>query len=151
MKLPRRGLASGEGGATAVEFSLVVPVVLLLVLATFDFARAVNAYVVVSNASREGARYAVVHPGARPGDIATAVASRAVPLAPSLLTVNAWYYDGSTFQPWPIGGVTATADGFPVRVEVSYPWAAATTLVGGFFSAGSGSSTFSASSTMVLP
>jgi Flp pilus assembly protein TadG len=43
-----------------VEFSLVFPVLLLLVLGIVDFAMGFKAYVELTNATREGARYAVV-------------------------------------------------------------------------------------------
>ena len=46
-----------------VEFALAVSVFLLLVLGTFDTARAYLAYTVVSNAAREASRYAAAHVG----------------------------------------------------------------------------------------
>jgi Flp pilus assembly protein TadG len=47
----------GEHGAIAVEFALLVPVFLLLVFGILDFGHAYYMKQVVSNASREGARY----------------------------------------------------------------------------------------------
>jgi TadE-like protein len=44
-----------------VEFALAVSVFLLLVLGTFDLARAYLTYTVVSNAVRETARYGAAH------------------------------------------------------------------------------------------
>jgi Flp pilus assembly protein TadG len=44
-----------------VEFALAVSVFMLLVLGTFDLARAYVAYTVVTNAAREAARYGAVH------------------------------------------------------------------------------------------
>jgi Flp pilus assembly protein TadG len=44
-----------------VEFALAISVFMLLVLATFDLARAYVAYTVVANAAREAARYGVAH------------------------------------------------------------------------------------------
>jgi hypothetical protein len=41
-----------------VELSLVLFILLLLVAGVIDFGRAFNSYIVVNNASREGARYA---------------------------------------------------------------------------------------------
>jgi Flp pilus assembly protein TadG len=40
-----------------VELALVSFLLILLVIAVIDFARAFNSYVVITNASREGARY----------------------------------------------------------------------------------------------
>lgn len=47
-------------GQTLVEFALVAPILILLLLALFDLGRAVYAYNTVSNAAREGARLAIV-------------------------------------------------------------------------------------------
>ncbi len=51
--LPR---SDQERGAAAVEFALVLPVLLLLVFGLIDFSRAFNAHVSLSGAAREGAR-----------------------------------------------------------------------------------------------
>ena len=45
-----------DRGVTLVEFALVIPVVLVLLIACIDFARVLNASVTIQNASREGAR-----------------------------------------------------------------------------------------------
>ena len=50
-------------GSSAVESALVLGVLLFLLLAFFDFGRAVYAYAEISQVSREVARYAVMHPG----------------------------------------------------------------------------------------
>src|SRR5436190_24118651 len=55
----RKG-GGGQGQALA-EFALVFPVFLLLALILVDFARGIFIYSVISDASREGARYAIVH------------------------------------------------------------------------------------------
>lgn len=54
-------------GQALVEFALVIPVLLLFMLAITDFARGIFIYSVISDAAREGARYAIVH-----GSLATA-------------------------------------------------------------------------------
>jgi hypothetical protein len=46
-----------------VEFALAISVFMLLVLGTFDLARAYLAYTVVANAAREAGRYGAVHVG----------------------------------------------------------------------------------------
>jgi hypothetical protein len=50
-------------GQALVEFALAVSIFLLLVLGTFDTARAYLAYTVVTNAAREASRYAAAHVG----------------------------------------------------------------------------------------
>jgi Flp pilus assembly protein TadG len=49
-----------ERSQSLVEFSLVVPILMLLALGIVDFGMAFKSYVELTNASREGARYAVV-------------------------------------------------------------------------------------------
>jgi Flp pilus assembly protein TadG len=65
------------GGQALVEFAIVLPVVFLLILATLDFGRAVFVYNALSEASRQGARVAIVHQNAG------AVAQTAVDHAPT--------------------------------------------------------------------
>lgn len=50
-----------EKGAVAVEFALVLPVFLVLVLGIFEFGRAFNIQISLSQAARESARYTAVH------------------------------------------------------------------------------------------
>ena len=66
----RRLLRSGStrrertAGQAMVEFAVVVPLLFLLVLATFEAGRFIFHYELLNNAAREGARFAIVH-GAR--------------------------------------------------------------------------------------
>lgn len=46
-----------------IEFALAITVFMVLVLGTFDLARAYVAWTVVSNAAREAARYGAAHVG----------------------------------------------------------------------------------------
>ena len=50
----------GEKGQTLVEFALVLPILLLLIIGMLEFGRVLNAWLIVSNGAREGARYATV-------------------------------------------------------------------------------------------
>jgi len=60
MKRNRRA----EGGQALVEFSLAILIFLVLMMAIFDFGRAIYQYNGVSQAAREIARVTAVHPGA---------------------------------------------------------------------------------------
>ena len=51
----------GRRGQALVEFALVIPIFLLLLVAIFDLGRAVFAYNTLTNAAREGARMAAVN------------------------------------------------------------------------------------------
>jgi Flp pilus assembly protein TadG len=148
----QRMVASSEGVAL-VEFALMVPILILLLVGILDTGRAVNAYVTISNASREGARYAALNPTAAPAAIkSSAVVPHAQQLDASGINVYVTYNAGVTSTNCPVVTTTpppATSPApttIPVRVDVSYPWSAATFLIGQFF--GGGSRTFCASSTV---
>lgn len=52
-----RGRANeSDRGAAAVEFALIFPLLLLLLLGIIDFGRALNAQITLTQAAREGAR-----------------------------------------------------------------------------------------------
>jgi len=46
----------GERGAELVEFALILPLILVLIMGIFDFGFAFQKYEVITNAAREGAR-----------------------------------------------------------------------------------------------
>jgi hypothetical protein len=50
------GGSSADRGATAVEFALLLPLLLLIVLGIIDFGRMLNAQVTLTQAAREGSR-----------------------------------------------------------------------------------------------
>ncbi len=52
-----------EDGAVAAEFALVVTILLLMCMLCFEIAMIMHAQLVLSTASREGARQAAVHGG----------------------------------------------------------------------------------------
>ena len=57
------GLAAGERGQAIVEFALVLPLFILMLIGIFAFGRIVWARNSLENAAREAARYAIVHGG----------------------------------------------------------------------------------------
>ncbi len=98
-----------DEGSSAVEFALVLPVLVLLVFGIIEFGRAFNAYVTVTHAAREGARMAAV------GRFdAAAVQDRAYPLTGVGVSVSG-----------PSGGT----DGY-YTVTVTYPYHLAIPLWG---------------------
>jgi Flp pilus assembly protein TadG len=52
--------APADRGAAAVEFALLLPMLLLLVFGIIDFGRALNAQITLTQAAREGARLAAL-------------------------------------------------------------------------------------------
>lgn len=74
--LHRRGRDRSRGQAL-VEFSLIIPIFLLLLISLFDLGRAVFTYNTLTNAAREGARIAIVNQD-KPSIIARAKAQSAL-------------------------------------------------------------------------
>ena len=64
-----------EDGAQLIEFALVLPMLLLVVLGIAEFGFIFQRYEVLTNAAREGARIAVL-PGYSTADVQARVASR---------------------------------------------------------------------------
>lgn len=51
-----------EAGQSLLELAIVLPLLALIVIGALDLGRAFFTVIVISNASREGARYLVLHP-----------------------------------------------------------------------------------------
>ena len=51
-----------ERGQSLVETAVVLPILLLLLAAIIDFGRAFDAYIILTNAAREGARFGATNP-----------------------------------------------------------------------------------------
>ncbi len=58
------GVSRGESGQTLVEFAVVLPLVLLLLLGIMDFGKAFNYWITENQVAAEGARRAAVNRGA---------------------------------------------------------------------------------------
>lgn len=82
-----------EKGAVAVEFALILPVFLVLVLGIFEFGRAFNIQVSLSQAARESARHAAIGFSASDAQAIGVAAAPSVPLDPG--DVDIAYSSGS--------------------------------------------------------
>src|SRR5256885_7822484 len=69
--------AKRNRGQAMVEFAVVIPIFLLMLIALFDFGRAVFSYNTLTNAAREGARFAIVNQD-KPSIIAWAKSQTAI-------------------------------------------------------------------------
>jgi Flp pilus assembly protein TadG len=54
-------LKKNNKGQTFVETALILPIILLVVMGIIEFGRIFSGYLILTNASREGARYGVIH------------------------------------------------------------------------------------------
>ena len=73
MRTLRDRLWGSDRGQALVEFALVIPILLFLLLGVADFARAWNVYEVLTDAGREATRLAVVDNGSTATDVRTVV------------------------------------------------------------------------------
>ena len=77
---------TSERGAVAVEFALLAPVLVMLLLGITEFGRAYNAQITLSSAAREGVRVMAI--GNSPSAARTAAKNAATTLKPALTDTN---------------------------------------------------------------
>lgn len=109
MKRSHRTSDNGERGAVAVEFALVAPILIALIIAIVEFSNAYNIQVSVTQASREAARtMAITHDATK----ATAAGKTGAPsINTALLSFD---YSAATCPaatPTPAASVTVTYTG----------------------------------------
>lgn len=75
-----------EKGQSLVEFAILIPVLILILMAIIEFGFMFNAYITISNASREGARLGSL--GGTDGEIAARVIEAAPNLDSARITVS---------------------------------------------------------------
>lgn len=109
---------SREHGAAAVEFALVLPLLLVLVLGIAEFGRAFNVQVSLSEAARQASRYAAVHCIA-PYDAACDNAARdaGIAAAPSVPLTRA-----DVSVAYPSGNVCPTGSNVTVTINYTTTW-----------------------------
>ena len=61
MRIRRHKIIKSEKGASAVEFAIILPILIILVFGIVQFGIAYNNYIALTHAAREGARLAAVN------------------------------------------------------------------------------------------
>ena len=74
-----------QNGQALVEFAIILPILLMLVMGILQFGMMLNAYLTIENASREGARAGII--GSSDAEIQNLVISTSPGLDPERLTV----------------------------------------------------------------
>ncbi|MBM6622425.1 pilus assembly protein [Micrococcaceae bacterium RIT802] len=105
-----------ERGAAAVEFAIVLPVLLLLLMGIIEFGHAYNAQLTVTQAAREGVRVMAISND--PAAVRTATKNAARTLYPTLTDSNV------AISP------VACTPGSTAVVTITYPVATITGIVG---------------------
>lgn len=98
-----------ERGQSLVEFAMILPILLALLIGIFEFGRSWNAYQVLTNAAREGARLAVI-PGTNEAQVRQVVSDA--------LTNAALDPGAGTIGVAGVGSGTGT----PATVSIDYPY-----------------------------
>ena len=117
-KLQYRNIRKEEKGASAVEFAIILPVLIILIFGIVEFAIAFNNYITITHAAREGARKAAVdlyNP-----ELLEYIKEKAIPLALA---------DEDIVVDWE-GSPADPLIGDPVWVEITYNMNIAIPLVG---------------------
>jgi Flp pilus assembly protein TadG len=125
---PRRPRKSGQRGSAMFEYAIVVLISLMLLFGLVDFGRALYAYHFISNAAREGTRYASVRgrlcngtfPTACPAssaDIQNFVQNVPVGIDPAAVTVNSNFRNPNNL---PVCNTTNDYPGCAIHVRVGY-------------------------------
>jgi Flp pilus assembly protein TadG len=133
-----------QRGQSLVEFALVLPVLLIILMGLFDFGRAILAYNTVAEAARNGARVAIVNQ--IPADICSVAANRAIAISlPTTCAANATavgvYVTAST------GGSSCTVvNACTQTVKATYQFTALTPIISRII----GPITMSSSSTVTV-
>ncbi len=130
----RRQFAAQQGGSILIEFSLSIWILFLLTFLIFEFCMTIYTYSVLSNAAREGVRYAIVH-GTDSGSCSGPSSGCGDSTGSNIKTVVRGYAGVSfhdlttmTVTPsWPDGTSTPASR---IKVAINYPYVAYMSLPG---------------------
>ena len=115
----------GDRGQTIVEFALILPIFILVLVGIVDFGRAVYASSTIQNAAREAVRVAIVNQNITV--IEAEAIAQAVALDIGAADVDVNFLDDD----YTAGPCTTTPNvGCIVEVEVRYAYTAATPILG---------------------
>lgn len=124
MRVPR--MNDRQNGQTLVEFALILPIFILVLMGIFDFGRAIYAYNTINNAARQAVRVGIVNQNV--GVIEAEAIQHGVSLsldgADVTVTFLAPDYTSTGTCP------TTPRYGCVVEVEVQYQYTAATPVIG---------------------
>ena len=122
-KTSSRGAQNRSGGSTIIEFALVVPVFLALMIGIMEFGWLVKVNHTIANATREGARAASL--GKTAADTRTRVRSASLPTMVTDDQITLTYYNTTTntWTAWPaeVAGKNGVPVDTQVKVEVRVP------------------------------
>ena len=113
-----------ERGAAAVEFAILLPLLLMLVMGTIEFGRAYNAQITLTNAARDGVRVMAI--ANDPAGAKTAAKNAAASVSTSIPTSDITL------------STNACTSGAQVTVTIKYTLSTITGIAGPFPMTGKG-------------
>ena len=123
---------TNQRGAVAVEFALLAPVLVMILLGIMEFGRAYNVQISLSNAAREGARVMAINSAAP----AAATTAKAAAVSAASVLKPALASDKITFRyqttPASTPAPTACAANVQVTVTIDYNLSTMTGIAGPF-------------------
>jgi Flp pilus assembly protein TadG len=130
-----RSLVPRSRGQAFVEFALILPVLLLILLAAIDFGRVLFSWIEVTNAAREGAAYAILNPTDLNGITVRAAQETSVQgqRGEGSLEVAVACRDSATQAAVACNNAPVAGLGSQVTVDVARPFTFFTPLIGGAF------------------
>lgn len=131
----RRRREDHSGGQTLVEFALVIPLVLLLLLGLFDLGRAVYGLTAVGNAAREAVRTAIVNQNL--SEVRQRAADQATALGVDSSGAGCWNLSSDTGvcvrfdgPDGSVGGCATVSVGCIAEVKVRWTYRPITPIIG---------------------
>jgi Flp pilus assembly protein TadG len=115
---------ASERGAVAVEFAILVPILVMILLGIMEFGRAYNVQTTITNAAREGVRAMAINNNQ--SSARTAAKNAATQLSPALSDGNITF------------GAADCTIGSQMTVTVSYNLSTMTGIAGPFAMTGKG-------------
>jgi len=98
-----------QKGQALVEFAIILPLLLLLVMGIFQFGMMINSYLTIQNITREGARAAVV------GSMDSEIIHRMKQISPTL------NHNQLSIDITPSQGIRRSGESLTVKVSYRYP------------------------------
>ena len=112
-------IARDERGQAVTEFAVILPVLLLVLFAIFQFGIIFNNYIQVTAAAREGARKGAVN---RTTGTCTAVENLAISAAKAAAPGLTWTTSGASVTATDTCTSSALAQGSDFKITANYPW-----------------------------
>jgi Flp pilus assembly protein TadG len=130
----KKSFCASEPGQSLLEFAILLPVLLLILLGAVDLGRLYYAQVTITNASREAARFGISDPKNPTGIQARALAEANGAITAANITIECAPYNLS--QPYSAGYCASAHAEDRLRVTITYNFTFLTLYMFGFANLG---------------